>query len=47
MKNNKVEKAFSSVARKVSERNVNEACMWLIHQPVIPEAVKQKLQKNK
>lgn len=36
---------LKNAAKKVSEMNVNSACMWFAFQPHIPEQVVDKLKK--
>lgn len=44
---NHVAAALSVAARKVAEKNVNEACFMAFHQPVVSNSMKEKLRKNK
>lgn len=32
---------LAHASKKVSERNVNSACMWFAFQPVVPESVRK------
>lgn len=44
---NKLAVALSVAARKVAERNVNEACFMAFHQPVVSKSMKDKLRKKR
>lgn len=46
MNKNGWEKVMANVARGMAEKNVNSACIFVLHQPPIPAKVIQKLKRQ-
>lgn len=38
---------LAHASKKVSERNVNSACMWFAFQPTVPESVMKMKKRSK